>query len=85
MYYVTTTDKFMSGWGRAEGRINKLIFPCETRAEACVVADNARARKDQLYINIRGTRPYYNAQRYYAQVKTRNDYPSWYEEGYFKG
>ena len=26
MYYVTMTDKFMSGWGKARGKINKLVF-----------------------------------------------------------
>ena len=34
MYYVTMTDKFMSGWGRAEGKINKFVVECETREKA---------------------------------------------------
>ena len=84
MYYVTMTDKFMSGWGRASGLINKLIFPCETWAEAKIVADNAANRSDQKYINIRTSKPYYNSNRYLAQVKTKDDYSSWYIEGFFK-
>ena len=24
--YVTMTDKFMSGWGEAEGKINKYVI-----------------------------------------------------------
>ncbi len=29
MYYVTATDKFMSGWGLAKGRTNKVVVICE--------------------------------------------------------
>ncbi len=83
MYYVTMTDKFMSGWGRAERRINKLVFVCADYEEARVVAENAKNRSDQKHINIRSTKPYYNSRRYFPQVKTRGDYPSWYENGYF--
>ena len=82
-YYVTMTDKFMSGWGCAEGKINKLIFVCEDRNQAEIVADNARRRGDQKYINITTTKPYYNPNRYLAQVKTIEDYPSWYQVRYF--
>ena len=29
MYYVTATDKFMSGWGLAKGKTKKVIVICE--------------------------------------------------------
>lgn len=83
MLYVTMTDKFMSGWGKAEGKINKLIFECETLEEAEIVAENARNRSDQKYVNICSTKPYYNKDRYFAQVKTKKDYPTWYKRGSF--
>lgn len=82
-YYVTMTDKFMGGWGWAEGKINKLIFECEDRQQAEIVADNARRRSDQKYINITTSKPYYNPKRYLAQVKTIEDYPSWYQFRHF--
>ena len=84
MKYVSMTDKFMSGWGRADGKINKLIFVCKDMAEALIVADNAENRSDQKYINICEKRPYYNKDRYYTQIKTKTDYPSWYVPGFFK-
>ena len=34
-FYVTCTDKFMSGWGPTGGRNNRLVFVCATQAEAC--------------------------------------------------
>lgn len=92
-YYVTMTDKFMSGWGMARSRTNKLVFLCDTFDEAKTVADNAEARSDQKYVNICCNRPAYyrstmgddyEVNGYYVQNKTRDDYPSWYEAGYFK-
>ena len=94
MYYVTTTDSFMSGWGMASGLTNKLIFLCDTYDEARIVADNAEARSDQKYVNICISKPsYYRATmgndyetgHYYVQIKTRDDYPSWYKPNYFRG
>lgn len=83
-YYVTMTDKFMSGWGMANGKINKLIFECETMEEAKIVAENAENRSDQKYINICTKKPYYNSSKYYPQIKTKEEYSSWYKPGYFK-
>ncbi len=79
MFYVTMTDKFLSGWGHSEGRTNKLIFPCTTYAEALIVERNALDRDDMIYVNIRTTKPYYNKRSYYPQTKTRKDYPTWYK------
>lgn len=76
--YVTMTDKFMSGWGRAEGKINKLIFECDNFEEAERVADNAEKRGDMKYINIATNKPYYDSRKYYAQFKNKEDYPMWY-------
>lgn len=81
--YVTMTDKFMSGWGYAQGKLNKLVFLCDTMEEALIVEDNARSRSDQKNINICMNKPYYNSNRYYVQYKDKNIYPSWYEKGYF--
>lgn len=83
MYYVTMTDKFTSGWGMAEGKINKLIFECETRQEAHIVADNAERRGDQKYINITVNKPYYTPSRYLAQYKNKEEYSKWYEPNAF--
>lgn len=84
MIYVTMTDKFLSGWGNAEGKVNKLIFECENFNEAEIVADNARARSDMKYVNICTKKPSYNSTRYFVQVKNKEDYPSWYQKGFFR-
>lgn len=91
-YYVTMTDKFMSGWGPATNRLNKLIFVCDSWSEANIVADNADARSDMKYVNVCARKPRYfratfgsdyELDGYYCQIKTKADYPSWYEAGYF--
>lgn len=82
-WYVTMTDKFMSGWGRAEGKSNKLVFICDTLVEAEIVKENAENRSDQEFINIRATKPYYNSKYNLVQYKDKGEHPSWYEKGYF--
>jgi hypothetical protein len=83
-YYVSMTDKFLSNWGMAKGKTNKLIFECENYKEAKIVADNAENRSDMKYINICSKKPYYNNDRYYPQYKDKEEYPDWYKENYFK-
>lgn len=61
MYYVTMTDNFMSGWGDARGKINKLVIECGTYSEAAQIARAARQRREMRRVNIRATRPYYGA------------------------
>jgi hypothetical protein len=82
-FYVTMTDTFMSGWGCAQKKKNKLIFECDSLEEAEIVAENARNRTEMRYINIVNKVPHYTSSRYYVQVKTKGHYSSWYVPGYF--
>ena len=84
MYYVVMTDTFMSGWGRADGKKNKLIFVCDTMDEAEIVKANAEARGDMIGIRIRTTAPHYDENTNFVQYKTKEDYPHWYLEGHFR-
>jgi len=81
-YYVTMTDKFMSGLHRPNLK-NKLVFICDTYEQAQIVADNAFKRSDMRYINICSRAPYYSNTKYYTQFKTIEDYPNWYKRDYF--
>jgi hypothetical protein len=78
------TDSFLSGWGMAEGKTNKLIFVCDSYEQAEIVAQNAESRSDMKYVNININKPRYNSNRYLTQLKTIEEYPSWYQAGYFK-
>ena len=86
-YYVTMTDPGMSGWGMAEGLINKLIFVCPTENDRDNVMSYAKRHKMQNiradntppadYVRSMGTD--YKYGRYYIQIKTKQTYPKWYE------
>ena len=78
-HYVTMTDKFMSDWGMAKGKINKLVISCDTYDEAITVANNAERRDEMKYINITSKKPYYNPNRYHVSWhgRTEGDYESW--------
>lgn len=97
--FVTCIDTFMSGWGHARNAINKLIFLCESPQEQEAVTENALARSDMRDVrtyppddppfDLRVTKgtDYHIENRSgsakYVQIKTKDDYPSWYEKGYF--
>ena len=79
-YYVTMTDKFMSGWGHANDKINKLVISCDSHDEAITVANNAERRDEMKYVNIASKKPYYNPNRYHVSWHGRaeGDYETWF-------
>lgn len=83
-YYVKMTDKFLSWWGKAEGKINKLVIECDSYEEARIVADNASDRSDMTKIMVVRDKPHFSSKRYYVSYKTKKDYPSWFVKNYFK-
>ena len=52
-WFVTMTDKFMSGWGHAQGRKAKLAIGPMKWDEAIQIEAAARRRSEMKYINIR--------------------------------
>ena len=50
--YVCMTDKFMSGWGRAESKINKYVIKCDNWEQAEQIEAAAHKRPEMKYINI---------------------------------
>ena len=79
MVYVTMTDKFMSGWGMAEGKINKLVIECENNAQAAKIAHCANNFPEMKYVNVRYTRPSYNSCKYLTSWKKYRDMTGWFE------
>jgi hypothetical protein len=64
-FYVTMSDKFMSGWGMAAGKTNKLVIECATYEQAEIIQRNAMKRSEMKYINI-----CINAPRYGRHILT---------------
>ena len=82
-FWVTMTDKAMSGWGRAEGKTNKLAFPRDSYEEAEIVYDNA-INYPMNYVNIRSSKPNFNERGVMYQCKDKLIYPIWYKKGAIK-
>jgi hypothetical protein len=90
MFYVTMRDKFMSGWGKAKGKSNYLLFRCDTEEEAETVADNGVARSDMHKVYIHSSLgsalsnlPKNNLTQWYDKHDEQG-YKNWYEKDYFK-
>jgi hypothetical protein len=60
-FYVTMTDKFMSGWGEATNKTNKFIIICDSLEQAEKIERNAKKRSEMKYINICINKPRYGA------------------------
>ncbi len=82
MYYVSMTDRFMSGWGKADSKINKLVIECETKEEADIVKGNAKGRSEMSEVVVFKERPEYGDD-VLVSFKTKVDYPSWFEANRF--
>ena len=80
-YYVTMTDPIFSYEGKAEGKIAKYVYTCDSYEEAEIVRDNARGRGDQKYINVVCHKPRYNSSTHYTQWKNKENCGKWYERG----
>lgn len=66
MYYVTCTDRFLSGWSTIEGRHSKMVCVAATYDEAEHVRKRWAAQTGLKYVNIRSTKPYYKKCRYHT-------------------
>ena len=66
------TDKFMSGWGMAKGKINKYVIECDDMAQAKIIERNARRRPEMKYVNICLNKPRYGS-GYLVSEKTFSD------------
>ena len=70
-YFVVATDKFMSGWGRAKGKISKMVCVCESHQKADEILSKWEKRSDLSYLAIKRQKPYYAPGRYDV---------AWYDE-----
>ena len=79
-YYVTATDSFLSGWGMAKDKINKIVLECDSMSQAQTVLKNLKKRNEMKYVNICKNKPNYNRSRYLESYKTIDDSPAFYKE-----
>ena len=71
--YVAMTDEFMSGWGRAEGKINKYVIACDNQQQAEQIEAAAHNRPEMKYITTYTGLPNYDPNQYLVSLKHYND------------
>jgi hypothetical protein len=81
-YFVTMTDKLLSKWGEAKGKISKVVFVCETLEQAYIVEANAIGRSEMKWVSVVQRHPSYSKARYHVTTKTIATSPAWYKIGF---
>lgn len=77
VWYVTATDKFLSGWGLATGKKHKLIVECKDIQQALKVKSNMEKDRTLSYVNYTSTKPSYPASKYTTKWMKAKDAPLW--------
>ena len=75
--FVWFTDKYLSGWGGAEGRTHKQVIICEDWRTADKIHDNLKydKRHGARYVNIGRKLP--NLGKYSVSYRLAEDCPAW--------
>jgi len=56
-WYVAMTDKFMSGWGHAEGKTNRHVILCDDIDDAYRIERRAYERDEMKRVTITSNKP----------------------------
>ena len=73
-WFVTMTDKFMSGWGLAENKIAKRVIICKSHGDAETLRDRiaGNRRTHMTYVNVTPRLPNYSVARYTTSYELDN-------------
>ena len=63
-WFVSASDKFLSGWGRSNGKISKIVVCCNSLKQAREIEGKYNKRGDLARVNVCGNKPYYSPNRY---------------------
>lgn len=72
-FYVTMTDKFLSGWGKAVNKKNKFVIECDTMEQAETIYHSAEKRSEMSHVSIAIKKPNYNPNNYEVSFRTYDE------------
>ena len=74
MYYVSMVDSFLSGWGRAEGKISVVVIKCSTLSEAEECKELCDTHPDMKDVEISTVKPccYEHPEKYDVEERDFN-------------
>lgn len=74
-YYVYATDKLLSGWGMAKGKIHKQVIICKGYEEYCRIYWGMLKCKDEFKnIDWQYKMPYFRPSRYTVTVRDSTEW-----------
>lgn len=79
-FYVRMTDKFMSGWGCAEGKISVFVVECDDYDQAAKVLRAARGRQEMKRVAICARKPRERAHQVVSFRHASELGPIWFQE-----
>ncbi len=85
VYLVVATDRFMSGWGKAENGRSLFAVPCSGLEQAKIVLDNMKHRSEMKRCRIvlaRTYRPHLRRGDHYS-IRDMSDCSRFYSPGGF--
>lgn len=73
-FYVSATDKLLSGWGEATGKTSKFVVACDTKDQVKQTKkwmESQTLRGEHVFGNIVTSRekPYFTPANYHTSVK----------------
>ena len=72
--YVWATDKFLSGWGKAEGKIHKQVATCPDWKEANRMLDGFGGDSSYKYVGWGYELPRWNKARYTWTIRPSKNF-----------
>lgn len=72
--YVWATDKFLSNWGCASGKIHKQIVICNGWNDAERIIRGMQSDTTFSYVNYGYRLPYFSPSRYTTTTRPSSDY-----------
>ena len=75
-YFVSATDKFLSGWGLASGKIAKRVIICDNRQQAVTMCDRLQrpaACMSRINYTVSSFGPYYSPSKYVVSFDVYSD------------
>lgn len=73
--YVWATDKVLSGWGCAEGKIHKQVVECPNWNEANRILRGFETRPDEFkYVNWGYSKPRFSGSRYTSSTRASSEW-----------
>lgn len=89
-YFVVLHDRFLSGWGEAEGKRSLYVLECSNMADVKTVQANARTRDEMSLVAVVSAPNYWTAYdiaarfpKDHVDVASRWNAARWYEPGAF--